>query len=86
MPRPIALIALLMALARHIPEASRTLKAGKWEKKKFNGTEIFGKTLGVIRAPERSTAIGFGDNDMKTLYIAARSSIYRIRTNVVGLR
>ena len=45
-----------------------------------------GKTLGVIRAPERSTAIGFGDNDMKTLYIAARSSIYKIRTNVVGLR
>jgi D-3-phosphoglycerate dehydrogenase len=41
-------IALLMSLARMIPEASRTLKAGKWEKKKFEGRELAGKTLGVI--------------------------------------
>jgi D-3-phosphoglycerate dehydrogenase len=41
-------IALLMALARMIPEACRTLKAGKWEKKKFEGRELAGKTLGVI--------------------------------------
>lgn len=41
-------VALLMALARHIPEASRALKAGKWEKKKFEGRELMGKTLGVI--------------------------------------
>lgn len=41
-------IALLMSIARMIPEASRTLKAGKWEKKKFQGRELAGKTLGVI--------------------------------------
>src|SRR3954454_4365377 len=41
-------IALLMSLARMIPEASRTLKAGKWEKKKFEGRELADKTLGVI--------------------------------------
>ena len=41
-------IALLMSLARMIPEACRTLKAGKWEKKKFEGVELAGKTLGVI--------------------------------------
>jgi D-3-phosphoglycerate dehydrogenase len=41
-------IALLMSLARMIPEASRTLKAGKWEKKKFEGVELAGKTLGVV--------------------------------------
>lgn len=41
-------IALLMSLARMIPEANRTLKAGKWEKKKFEGRELSGKTLGVI--------------------------------------
>src|SRR6185436_10853945 len=41
-------IALLMSLARMIPEACRTLKAGKWEKKKFEGRELAGKTLGVI--------------------------------------
>ncbi len=41
-------IALLMSLARMIPEASRTLKAGKWEKKKFEGRELSGKTLAVV--------------------------------------
>ena len=41
-------IALLMSLARHIPQASALLKAGKWEKKKFEGRELAGKTLGVV--------------------------------------
>jgi D-3-phosphoglycerate dehydrogenase len=41
-------IFLLFSLVRHIPQATASVKAGKWEKKKFNGTEIFGKTLGVI--------------------------------------
>jgi D-3-phosphoglycerate dehydrogenase len=42
-------IALLMCLARQIPQASAALKAGKWEKKKFGeGRELAGKTLGVV--------------------------------------
>ncbi len=41
-------LALLLSVARMIPEASRSLKAGKWEKKKFEGRELAGKTLGVI--------------------------------------
>ncbi|MFA5517320.1 MAG: phosphoglycerate dehydrogenase [Desulfuromonadales bacterium] len=43
-------IAMLLALARQIPEASRSTKAGKWEKDRFLGTEVAGKTLGVIGA------------------------------------
>jgi len=41
-------IALLMSLARKIPQATATLKAGKWDKKRFMGTELCGKTLGII--------------------------------------
>src|SRR5690348_474071 len=41
-------IALMLAMARSIPQASGSTKAGKWEKKKFMGNEIRGKTLGVI--------------------------------------
>lgn len=41
-------IALLMALARHIPQANASTHAGKWEKSKFTGIELYGKTLGVI--------------------------------------
>ncbi|MEL6283667.1 MAG: hydroxyacid dehydrogenase, partial [Pseudomonadota bacterium] len=41
-------IAMLMACARRIPEADASTHAGKWEKSKFMGTEITGKTLGVL--------------------------------------
>jgi D-3-phosphoglycerate dehydrogenase len=39
---------LMLALVREIPRADATMKAGKWIKKELEGTEIYGKTLGVI--------------------------------------
>ena len=41
-------VAMMLALARHIPQANASTHAGKWEKKKFEGVEITGKTLGVV--------------------------------------
>src|SRR5579884_123510 len=41
-------LALLLALARHIPAANASLRAGKWERSKFVGTEVRGKTLGIV--------------------------------------
>lgn len=41
-------ISMMLALARNIPQANGSMKAAKWEKKKFSGTEVFQKTLGVI--------------------------------------
>ena len=41
-------IAMLMALVRKIPQANSSLKSGKWERKRFMGVEVRGKTLGVI--------------------------------------
>jgi D-3-phosphoglycerate dehydrogenase len=43
-------IAMMFAVARQIPEASQSTHAGKWEKSKFMGVELTGKTLGVIGA------------------------------------
>ena len=43
-------IAMMFAVARQIPEASESTHAGKWEKSKFMGVELTGKTLGVIGA------------------------------------
>jgi D-3-phosphoglycerate dehydrogenase len=43
-------IALMFALARDIPEADRSTQAGKWEKNRFMGVEVSGKTLGLIGA------------------------------------
>lgn len=41
-------ISLMMALSRNIPQATASLKEGKWEKKKLEGRELFNKTLGLI--------------------------------------
>ncbi|HVX91635.1 MAG TPA: hydroxyacid dehydrogenase, partial [Xanthobacteraceae bacterium] len=41
-------ISLMLALARQIPQADASTQAGKWEKNRFMGVEITGKTLGVI--------------------------------------
>ncbi len=41
-------ISMMMALTRHIPAADASLRAGKWERGKFTGTEVHNKTLGVI--------------------------------------
>ncbi len=41
-------MALLLALARNVAKADASLKSGKWERSKFTGTQLEGKTLGVI--------------------------------------
>src|SRR6204780_1930890 len=40
-------LALMLSMARSIPQASASTKSGKWEKKKFLGHELRGKTLGI---------------------------------------
>ena len=39
---------MLMALARKIPQAAASMKAGEWNRKAFSGTELYGKTLGIL--------------------------------------
>lgn len=41
-------LALLMALARHVPQADASMRSGKWDRKNYLGTEIRGKTLGIV--------------------------------------
>jgi len=41
-------VSLMLALARQIPAADRSTRAGKWEKSKFLGVQVCGKTLGII--------------------------------------
>ncbi len=60
-------LALLMALARRTPQAVASLKAGRWERKRFIGVELQGKTLGVVGLGRigrvvASRARGFGMN------------------------
>ena len=41
-------LALLLALARHVPQACTKLKSGEWSRKEFTGTELRNKTLGIV--------------------------------------
>lgn len=41
-------LGLMLALARHIPQACASVKSGVWDRKSFTGTELYGKTLGVV--------------------------------------
>ncbi len=41
-------LAHMLALARSLPQATQSMREGKWEKKAFKGVELYGKTLGVI--------------------------------------
>ena len=41
-------LGMMLAMVRHIPQANASTRAGKWEKKKFMGGELRGKTLGIV--------------------------------------
>ena len=41
-------VGLMFALVRHLVEANVSMRAGRWEKKRFSGTELLGKTLGLV--------------------------------------
>lgn len=43
-------MALLLALARRVPAADRSMRAGEWDRKSFTGVELYGKTLGLVGA------------------------------------
>lgn len=58
-------IGQLMAIARHIPNANSSLKAGEWKRSKFTGTELYEKTIGIIGLGRIGTLVaqrlaGFG--------------------------
>jgi D-3-phosphoglycerate dehydrogenase len=41
-------IAMMLSISRKVPQATASIKTGKWEKKKFMGVELYGKTLGLV--------------------------------------
>ncbi|MFA5388642.1 MAG: phosphoglycerate dehydrogenase [Candidatus Omnitrophota bacterium] len=58
-------VSILLSLSRNIPQADASVKRGEWERKKFMGAEVYGKTLGIIGLGRIGTevakrAIAFG--------------------------
>jgi D-3-phosphoglycerate dehydrogenase len=63
-------MAMIMALSRNIPQATASLKAGQWEKKKLQGRELFNKTLGLIGAGHIGRVVADRAKGMKMKVIA----------------
>lgn len=79
---------MLMSLARKIPQANMSMKAGQWNRKDFSGTELYGKTLGIlgmgrIGSEVAKRALAFG---MRVLAFDPYLSLARAKALQVDLK
>ena len=63
-------IAMMFALARQLPAADVSTQAGKWEKNRFMGVELYGKTLGLIGAGNIGSIVADRANGLKMKVVA----------------
>jgi D-3-phosphoglycerate dehydrogenase / 2-oxoglutarate reductase len=63
-------LTLLLAMARNIPQAAASLRNGKWERSKFTGVEVCGKTLGIIGAGNIGSVVADRAQGLKMKVIA----------------
>jgi D-3-phosphoglycerate dehydrogenase len=78
-------IAMMMALARDIPEANNSTHAGKWEKNRFMGVEISGKTLGLIGAGNIGSIVADRAQGLKMKVIAYDPFLSKERAEQMNL-
>lgn len=63
-------IAMMFSVARKVPQATASMKAGKWEKKKFMGVELYNKTFGIIGIGVIGTVVADRARGLKMKVIA----------------
>ena len=77
-------IAMLMALARQIPAANSSTQDGKWEKNRFMGVEITGKTLGVVGCGNIGTIVVDRAKGLKMRVVVYDPFLSEERANEIG--
>ena len=77
--------ALLLALARHLPDAVASLRAGRWERKPFIGVELHGKTLGIVGLGRIGGAIATRAQAFGMHVVAYDPFISRARAEALGV-
>ncbi len=78
-------IAMMFAVARQIPAADASTQAGKWEKSKFMGTEITGKTLGLIGAGNIGSVVANRAQGLKMKVVAYDPFLSEERAQKIGV-
>ena len=79
-------VAMMMAVARQIPDANASTHAGKWEKSRFMGVELTGKTLGVIGAGNIGQIVIDRARGLKMKVAAYDPFLSEDRANRIGAR
>lgn len=78
-------IALMMALARRIPEANASLRSGKWERGKFLGMEVRDKTLGIIGLGQVGSEVARRARGLEMRVIAFDPFVPEERARMLGV-
>jgi len=78
-------IAMLFSLARMVPQATASMKAGKWEKKKFMGVELFNKTLGIIGLGNIGNQVAKKAQGLEMVVIAYDPFLSEDRAKALGI-
>jgi len=78
-------IGMMFALARQIPQANSSTQAGKWEKSKFMGVEITGKTLGLIGCGNIGSVVASRAIGLKMRVVAYDPFLSEIRARELGV-
>jgi D-3-phosphoglycerate dehydrogenase / 2-oxoglutarate reductase len=78
-------IALMMALARELPSANASTHAGKWEKNRFLGSELYGKTLGLIGAGNIGSIVADRAKGLKMKVVAYDPYLSAERARDLGI-
>lgn len=79
-------VAMMMALARDIPAANTSTQAGKWEKNRFMGVELYGKTLGIIGAGNIGSIVADRAKGLKMHVIAFDPYLTAERASEIGIK
>ena len=78
-------IGLMLALARHIPEANASLKAGEWKRSSFKGYEVRGKTLGLVGLGNVGSEVAKRAKGLDMIVVAHDPYISAERAAVLGV-
>ncbi|MEX1193732.1 MAG: phosphoglycerate dehydrogenase [Dehalococcoidia bacterium] len=78
-------IALMFSLSRNIPEAHASLRSGKWERSKFLGLELRGKTLGIVGLGQVGSEVARRARGLEMRVIAVDPFVAEERARVLGV-
>lgn len=79
-------IAMMMSLSRNVPQATASLRKGKWEKKALTGVEITGKTLGIVGLGHIGRVVADRAKGLKMKVIATDPYVSQEAANTLGVR